>query len=42
MLAVGEDVGLERQERAARVDEVDAREPVLLGDLLERAGASSP
>ena len=34
VLAVGEDLGLERQERAARVDEVDARQPVLLGDLL--------
>ena len=34
VLAVGEDLGLERQERAARVDEVEARQPVLLGDLL--------
>ena len=31
---VGEHLGLERQERAAGVDEVDARQPVLLGDLL--------
>ena len=29
-----EDVGLERQEGAARVDEVDARQAVLVGDLL--------
>ena len=34
VVAVGEDLGLERQERAARVDEVEAREVVLLGDLL--------
>ena len=34
VLAVGEDLGLERQERAARVDEVEARQPVLRGDLL--------
>ena len=34
VLAVGEDVGLERQEGSARVDEVDAREVVLLGHLL--------
>ena len=34
VLAVGEDLGLERQERAAGVDEVEARQPVLLGDLL--------
>ncbi len=34
VLAVGEDLGLQRQERAARVDEVDARQPVLLGHLL--------
>ena len=34
VVAVGKDLGLERQERAARVDEVDARQPVLLGDLL--------
>ena len=34
VLAVGEHLGLERQERAAGVDEVDARQPVLLGDLL--------
>ena len=34
VIAVGEDVGLERQERAAAVDEVDARQPVLERDLL--------
>ena len=34
VLAVGEDLGLQRQERAARVDEVDARQPVLERDLL--------
>ena len=34
MVAVREDVGLERQERAAAVDEVDARQPVLERDLL--------
>ena len=34
VVAVGEHVGLEGEERAARVDEVDAREVVLLGDLL--------
>jgi hypothetical protein len=34
VVAVGEDLGLQRQEGAARVDEVDARQPVLLGDLL--------
>ena len=34
VVAVGEDLVLQRQERAARVDEVDARQPVLLGDLL--------
>ena len=34
MLAVGEDVRLQRQECAARIDEVDAREVVLLGHLL--------
>ena len=34
MVAVGEDLGLERQERAARVDEVEARQPVLACDLL--------
>ena len=34
VLPVGEDLGLERQERAARVDEIDAGEPVLLGHLL--------
>ena len=34
VVAVGEDLGLQRQERAAGVDEVDARQAVLLGDLL--------
>ena len=34
VVAVREDLGLERQERAARIDEVDARQPVLLGHLL--------
>jgi len=34
VVAVGEDLVLEWQERAARVDEVDAREVVLEGDLL--------
>ena len=34
VLAVGEDLGLERQEGAARVDEVDARQVVLLRHLL--------
>ncbi len=34
VIAVREDLGLERQERAARVDEVDARQPVLERDLL--------
>ena len=34
MVAVGEDLGLEREEGAARVDEVDARQVVLLRDLL--------
>ena len=34
VVLVGEDVGLERQERAARVDQVDGREPVLERDLL--------
>jgi hypothetical protein len=39
MIAVGEDFGLMRQVRAAAVDQVDARQMVLLGNLL-RAGAS--
>jgi hypothetical protein len=39
VVAVREDVRLERQERAAAVDEVDARQPVLERDLLRR-GAS--
>ena len=34
VVAVGEDLRLEREERTARVDEVDAREAVLEGDLL--------
>ena len=34
VLAVGKDVGLERQVRPAGVGEVEAGEPVLLGDLL--------
>ena len=34
VLAVGEHLGLQRQEGAARVDEVEARQPVLLGHLL--------
>ena len=34
VVAIGEDLRLERQEGAARVDEVDARQPVLEGDLL--------
>ena len=34
VVAVGEDLGLEGEERAARVHEVEAREPVLAGDLL--------
>ena len=35
VLAIREDVGLQRQERAAGVDQVDARQPVLGGDLLQ-------
>ena len=34
VVAVREDLGLERQERAAQIDQVDARQPVLEGDLL--------
>ena len=34
MVAVGEHIGLVRQVRAARIDEVDARQPVLARDLL--------
>ncbi len=34
VVAIGEDLGLEREERAARVDEVEAGEPVLSRDLL--------
>ena len=35
VLAIREDVGLQRQVRAARVDQVDARQPVLGRDLLQ-------
>ena len=35
VLAVGKDVGLQRQEGAAGVDQVDARQAVLLGDFLQ-------
>ena len=34
MLAIGKHLGLEREERAARVHEVDARQTVVEGDLL--------
>jgi len=34
VLPVREDLGLEREEGAARIDQVDARQQVLLGDLL--------
>ncbi len=34
VLAVGEDLVLQRQEHAGRVDQVDQRQPVLQGDLL--------
>jgi hypothetical protein len=34
MLAIGEHFVLHRQERAARIDEVNARQAVLFGDLL--------
>ena len=34
VVPVGEDLRLEREERAARVDQVEARQAVLLGDLL--------
>ena len=34
MIAVGEDLGLVRQVRSAAVDQIDAGEAVLLGDLL--------
>ena len=34
VIAVGKDLGLQRQERAAGVDEVDARQAVLERDLL--------
>ena len=42
VLAIGEDLGLHRQERAARIHQIDARQPVLERDLPARAGASSP
>ena len=34
VVSVGEDLGLEREERAARVHEVEARQPVLACDFL--------
>jgi hypothetical protein len=34
VVAVGENLRLEREERSTRVDEINARQPVLLGDLL--------
>ena len=34
VVAIREDLGLQRQERAARVDEVDAGQAILEGDLL--------
>ena len=34
VIAIGEDLGLQRQERAARVDEIDAGQPVLQRDFL--------
>ena len=34
MFAIREDLGLHRKKCAARIDEVDARQPVLQGDLL--------
>ena len=34
VVAIGEDIGLEREEGTAAVDQVDARQPVLEGDLL--------
>ena len=40
VLAIGEDLGLQRQERAAGVDQVDARQPVLAARSPARAGAS--
>ena len=40
VLAVGEDLVLERQEDAGRVDQVDDRQPVLERDLLRRAAPS--
>ncbi len=39
MVAVREDAVLLRQEGAAAIDEVEAGQPVLLGDLLARADA---
>ena len=41
VVAVGKDLRLVRQVRPAAVDQIDAREVVLLSDLLARAGASS-
>ena len=38
VLAVGKDVGLQRQERAARVDQVDARQAILARRLPAGAG----
>ena len=40
MVAVGEHLGLVRQVGAAAVDQIDARQPVLLGDLLRAQDAS--
>ena len=34
VIAIGKHVGLQRQKRAAGIDEVDARQVILLGDLL--------
>ena len=34
VIAIGKDLGLQRQKRAARIDQVDARQPVLERDLL--------
>ncbi len=34
VVAIREDLGLQREERAARIDEVETRQPVLAGDLL--------
>jgi hypothetical protein len=40
MVAVGEDLGLVRQVRSAAVDQIDARQPVLLRQSPARADAS--